>query len=42
MGVSSGNELTFVSGAVVKDRTDLALALAADVVQNPAVCAGGD
>ena len=36
MGVSSGNELTFVSGAVVKDRTDLALALAADVVQNPA------
>jgi zinc protease len=36
ISVSSGNELTSVFGAVVKDRTDLALALASDLVQNPA------
>lgn len=36
IGVGSGNELTFVSGAVIKDRTDLMLALASDMVQNPA------
>ena len=36
IGVGSGNELTFVSGAVIKDQTDLMLSLAADMVQNPA------
>jgi zinc protease len=36
LGVGSGNELTFVQSAVVKDRADLALALMADVVQRPA------
>lgn len=36
IGAGSGNELSFVSGAVVKDQTDLMLALAADMVQNPA------
>lgn len=35
-GVGSGNELSFVNGAVIKDRTDLALGLAADMVRNPA------
>lgn len=34
--VGSGNELTFVTGAVIKDQTDLALGLAADLVQHPA------
>jgi len=36
LGVSSGNELSFVSGAVIKDRTDLALGLVAEMVQHPA------
>lgn len=36
LGSGSANELSFVNGAVIKDRTELALALAADVVQNPA------
>jgi zinc protease len=36
LGSGSANELSFVNGGVIKDRTDLALALAADVVQNPA------
>jgi zinc protease len=36
LGVSSGNELSFVSGAVIKDRTDLALALVAELLQQPA------
>ena len=36
LGVGSGNELTYLQGAVVKDQTDLALALMADIVQNPA------
>jgi predicted Zn-dependent peptidase len=36
VGVGSGNELSFISGAVIKDRTDLMLSLAADMVQNPA------
>jgi zinc protease len=36
LGVGSGNELTFVQSAVVKDRADEALALMADVVQRPA------
>lgn len=36
LGVGSGNELTYVQSAVVKDRADEALALMADVVQRPA------
>lgn len=36
LGVGAGNELTYVQGAVVKDRTDLALALMSDIVRNPA------
>jgi zinc protease len=36
LGVGSGNELTYVQGAVVKDQTDLALALMSDIVRNPA------
>jgi zinc protease len=36
IGAGSGNELSFVNGAVIKDRTDEALALAADLVRNPA------
>jgi zinc protease len=36
MGVGSGNELTFVQGAVIKDRTDQALGVVADLVQRPA------
>jgi zinc protease len=36
LSVGSANELTYVVGAVVKDRTDLALGLAADIVTNPA------
>ena len=40
IGVGSGNELTFVSGAVIKDQTDLMLSLAADMVQNPAFSQG--
>ena len=32
----SGNELTFLSGAVIKDQTDLMLSLASEIVQNPA------
>ncbi|MEO7192485.1 MAG: pitrilysin family protein [Vicinamibacterales bacterium] len=36
LGVGSANELTSVYGAVIKDRTDLALALASDLVQHPA------
>lgn len=39
LGVGSGNELTFVQSAVVKDRADLALALMADVVERPAFAA---
>jgi zinc protease len=39
IGVGSGNELTFVNGAVIKDQTDLALSLAADLVQHPAFAA---
>jgi zinc protease len=40
MGVGSGNELSFVSGAVIKDRTELALELAADVARNPSFTQG--
>ena len=36
VGVGSGNELTFVNGAVIKDQTDLVLGLASDMVQHPA------
>ena len=36
IGAASGNELTFLVGAVIKDQTDLALSLASDMVQNPA------
>jgi zinc protease len=36
IGVGSGNELAFISGAVVKDQTELMLALASDMAQNPA------
>ena len=39
ISVGSGNELSFVSGAVVKDRTDLMLSLAAEIVQQPAFAA---
>lgn len=36
LSVGAGNEVTFVSGAVVKDKVTLALGLAADVAQRPA------
>jgi zinc protease len=36
LGVGSGNELSNIFGAVIKDRTDLALGIASDIVQNPA------
>jgi zinc protease len=36
LGVGSGNELTSIYGAVVKDRTELALGLVADLVEHPA------
>lgn len=36
LGVGSGNELTSIYGAVVKDRTALALGLVADLVEHPA------
>jgi len=36
IGVGSGNELAFISGAVVKDQTELMLALVSDMAQNPA------
>lgn len=35
IGVGSGNELSFINGAVIKDQTDLMLSLAADMAQNP-------
>jgi zinc protease len=40
IGVGSGNELSNVYGAVIKDRTDLAMGLAADLVEHPAFAAG--
>jgi zinc protease len=40
IGNGSGNELSFVNGAVIKDRTDVALGLASDMVQNPAFTQG--
>jgi zinc protease len=36
LAVGAGNEVTFVSGAVIKDRVGLALDLAADVAMRPA------
>jgi zinc protease len=36
IGVGSGNELSYVNGAVIKDQTDLMLGLAADMVAHPA------
>jgi zinc protease len=36
LNVGSGNELTYVNGAVIKDQMDTALALLADVVERPA------
>jgi zinc protease len=36
LGTGSGNELSHVSGAVIKDQTDMLLALAAEMVQRPA------
>ncbi len=36
LGVGSGNELSFVNGAVIKDQVDLMLGLAADMVEHPA------
>jgi zinc protease len=39
LSVGAGNEVTFVNGAVVKDKVALALSLAADVAQRPAFAA---
>lgn len=36
IGAGSGNELAFISGAVIKDQTDLMLAIASDMAQHPA------
>jgi zinc protease len=36
IAVGSGNELSYVSGAVIKDQTDLVLGVASDLVQHPA------
>lgn len=36
LSVGSGNELTYISGGVIKDQADAALALVADVAQHPA------
>lgn len=36
VGVGSGNELSFINGAVIKDQIDLMLSLASDMAQNPA------
>jgi zinc protease len=36
IGVGSGNEVSFVNGAVIKDQVDLMLGLAAEMVQHPA------
>jgi zinc protease len=36
IGVGAGNELTFIQGAVIKDRTDEALGLVSEMAQQPA------
>jgi zinc protease len=35
IGVGSGNELSYISGAVIKDQTDLMLGIASDMLQHP-------
>lgn len=40
IGSGAGNELSFVQGAVIKDQTDLMLAIASDMVQHPAFAQG--
>ncbi len=40
LSVGAGNELTFVSGAVIKDQVALALDLMADIAQRPAFAPG--
>jgi zinc protease len=40
IGVGAGNELTYINGAVIKDRTDQALSLVSEMVQHPAFAAG--
>ena len=35
IAVGSGNELSYISGAVIKDQTDLMLGIASDIVQHP-------
>jgi zinc protease len=40
IGVGAGNELTFIQGAVIKDRTDEALGLVSEMAQHPAFPAG--
>jgi zinc protease len=39
IGVGSGNELSFINGAVIKDRTDFMLSMAAELAQQPAFAA---
>jgi zinc protease len=36
LGVGSGNELSFINGAVIKDQVDLVLGLVSDMVEHPA------
>ena len=36
VSVGSGNELSYINGAVIKDQVDLVLGLAADMVEHPA------
>lgn len=40
MGTGGGNELSHISGAVVKDQTDLILGLVSEIVQRPAFAPG--
>jgi zinc protease len=40
VGAGSGNELSFLNGAVIKDRVDFVLAMAAEMAQRPAFAAG--
>jgi zinc protease len=39
IATGSDNELAYLNGAILKDRTDLALALAADIAEHPALAA---
>ncbi|MFI5177229.1 MAG: M16 family metallopeptidase [Vicinamibacterales bacterium] len=36
VGVGSGNELSFINGAVIKDQVDLVLGLVAEMIEHPA------